>query len=62
MWIRTTLDNRVSFFDADVMNEPIEWSENETAKVTAEVGEALIEKYEHIEEHETNESKSTYSP
>ena len=56
MWIRNTLDNRVELFDADVMDEPVEWSDNMTAKVTAEVGEALIDKYEHIEAYD-NESE-----
>lgn len=54
MWIQTTLENRVEFYDAEVMDEPVEWSSNGTTTVTSEVGEALIEKYDHIEEHEAN--------
>lgn len=53
MWIKTSLERRVAFYDSEVMDERVEWSENGTAKVKSEVGEALIEKYDHIEEYET---------
>jgi len=52
MWIQTSHTGTDRLYDADVMDEPVEFSENGTAQVTESVGQALIDKYDTITTHD----------
>ena len=39
-------------FNAELMDEPVEFAETGTAQVPADVGEALVEQYDSIEPKE----------
>lgn len=49
VWIKNTNTSTNRHYNADLMDEPVEYSENGTAQVSEEVAERLIEHYEQIE-------------
>lgn len=49
LWIKCNNKATKGLFDADIMDEPIEFSDNGTAQVTNKVGEALVKRYGAIE-------------
>lgn len=53
MWIKTTQGATSRFYDAELMDAPVEFSENGTAQVPKDVGEELVARYDAIEHHET---------
>lgn len=55
MWIKSTNDATRRLFDADLMDEPVEFSENGTAQVSEDVGEALVSHYDDIQPYEADE-------
>jgi len=56
MWIKNTNPASRQVYDAELMDEPVSFSENGTAQVPSDVGEALIAHYEAIEPHSDNNS------
>lgn len=60
MWIECTNEATKSLYVEDVMDEPVEFSDNNKAQVPSDVGEALVSRYEAIYESgdTTDESES----
>lgn len=50
MYVQTTKDELVRIKSEHTLHEVIEFSDNNTAQVTQEVGESMIEHYETITE------------
>lgn len=50
MWIRNDNPHTERLFNADLMNEPVEFTDNGTANVPADVARRLIDHYETIHE------------
>jgi len=65
MWIEITnpatrslyTDDLVDDEDEPLMDEPVEFSENNTAQVSEELGEALVAQYEDIRPYEAGDSE-----
>ncbi|ELY91474.1 hypothetical protein C484_10616 [Natrialba taiwanensis DSM 12281] len=56
-WIQTENEHQVAFSDAE-MDETVEWSDNHTANVSAELEEYLIEAYDSISSVDEDETSS----
>lgn len=52
MWIQTKHTATEELYVAEIMDEPVEFSANGTAQVKQDVGEALIQTYDGITEHD----------
>lgn len=49
MWIKCTNPATSRLYNADLMDEPVTFTENGTAQVPKAVGEALVDHYDVIE-------------
>ena len=55
VWVKNTNPATKRLYNADLMDEPIEFSEKHTAQVPEDVAERVVEHYEQIEyKTETN--------
>ena len=54
MWIQTDNTATVELWNEDLMDEPVEFTENGKAQVPEVVGEALVNEYDDITESETS--------
>ena len=52
VWIKNTNTSTNRHYNADLMDEPVEYSENGTAQVSEEVAEQLVTEYDTIEYNE----------
>lgn len=55
MWIHCTNPATRRLYNADLMEEPVEFTANGYAQVSRAVGETLIEQYDQIVNHESDE-------
>jgi len=58
MWIKCDNDATAKLYDAEIMDEPVEFSDNGKAQVKKSVGKKLINKFGAIES--AQETTSTY--
>lgn len=57
MWIECTNDAIRRLFNEDLMDEPVTFSENGTAQVRREVGEAMCARYDAIRPYTVDDTE-----
>jgi len=55
MWVHCTNSATKRLYNEELMDEPVEFGDSSTVQVPADVGEAMVEHYDAIKEHSTDD-------